>query len=325
MVSVAISAYNVAEFIGPCVESVLAQTYPDFEIIVVDDGSTDDTLGVVERYADSRVRTIRCETAHGGPSRARNLGVAAARGRFVMILDGDDYLAPRALEWIMAFVEASPQAGLMFFNNEDLDLEGRNVGPYLKNYESFWRLKRTSLGAAGDLIDDPDRRRQLIAVNYIRTSGVTVPRDVFDRLGTFDESMTNADDRDMWLRIAAEYPLGFIDQPGAVHRDRSGSISSRGGRLIRNRIRVLEKQRELASPDDELLQETISLMLSLNHFLLAYELRVESELESAEDHYRKSLHYKPNWRAVKGIAVTRLTKILKPAKRSSRRRRESES
>lgn len=313
LVSIVIPTHNSADYIGEGLQSVFAQTYPNFEVLVVDDGSTDDTQKVVARFAaDPRLRLLGSPIARGGPSAPRNEGVRAAAGDVIVLLDSDDLLAPRSLEWAVEALRDMPDVGAVFFNVDVLDVvTGRNLGPFLSEFDGFWNLARTSYPSGCSRIDDPRAYKQLIATNYVRPAGTAIPKRVFEAIGLFDETLTNADDWDLWLRISRRFPLGFVDRPGAIYRIRPGSVSGRRGvRLIANRLRVLERCR--LEPADREVGRTLDAMLSLNHAYLAYDLRGESDFAAAWKHYGLSLRFKPNWPALKGWVVSGIARASHP-------------
>lgn len=304
LVSVVVSCYNGEAFVGECVRSVLAQNLTELELIAVDDGSTDETLSVLTSFAgDSRLRIIPLNQNFGGPSRARNVGVAAARGRFITIMDCDDLLKPDALSMVVSFLSRSPDTGLVFFNSEELDtVTGARKSAALADYDQFWRLRRETIADHMFVVGDRRRYRQLVLTNFIRTSGTTCPRHVLERIGPFDESLTNADDWDLWLRIAAQYPLGFIDRPVAVYRVRADNISQRGYRLFPDQLRVLEKHLALAS--DLETRRVIKRKLAERHGFLGWALRKAGDRRSARDQYRLSLKNHPTVSSLRGWCLT---------------------
>jgi glycosyltransferase involved in cell wall biosynthesis len=306
--SIVVPAHNAARTIDGCLHSVLSQTCSDFELIVVDDASTDRTLDVVRGFeTDQRIHSVKCLTNHGGPSRPRNVGVSLARGELIVFLDSDDLLAPRALEWLAAFFQRTPRVPMAFFNVE-VYKDGNSCGPFLTEFDSFWRLARTRIGERDFVIDDPTTYRQLIATNFIRCCGTAVRRGVFDRLGRFDESVTNSDDFDMWVRIARQSAIGFIDRPGGTYCVRADSISSRGPQLIANRIKILEKLEAL--PQDKETATVIARKLATNHAALAYAWRIRTKLQAARSEYQMSLRYQWNWKTARGWLTTFLGPTL---------------
>jgi glycosyltransferase involved in cell wall biosynthesis len=223
-VSVIIPTYHRAFIVRQSIDSVLQQTYRDYEIIVVDDGSTDDTREVLKSYGDK----IRYDyKANGGISSARNRGLEIAGGDYVAFLDSDDFWKPEKLQKQMTFFEANPEYGMVatrcLTNTVD------------RNFTTVSINKRRRYGKSGWVYKD------LFYRNFIRTSSVVVRRECFDQLGVFDESLPRCEEIDMWLRIAKKYPIGFINDILTVYTRRPIEIRQDSIKGRKNWIRVLEK------------------------------------------------------------------------------------
>lgn len=197
LVSAVIPAYNYARFVCRAVDSVLAQTYPHLECIVVNDGSTDNTLEVLAPYGD-RIRVITQKNA--GLAAARNTGVKNARGEYIAFLDADDWWRPEKIAKQMELAEKRPELGAIGTTWERVDGD----------------LKHLSTRVPPRPTDDRATNVRGIACRTIwlggSGSGVLARRDVFDEVGLFDESMRAAEDIDMWLRIARRYPIANVEE-----------------------------------------------------------------------------------------------------------------
>ena len=191
LVSVIIPAYNRSHLTVRTVESVLRQTYGHVEIIVVDDGSTDNTPQAMKPY-ESRVRYIR--KPNGGASSARNAGIREARGEYIAFLDCDDLYLPEKIALCMQYLQNDPRHGFVHTAAYFVDDEDKVVGRY---------SHPRSLRAA-----TPGR---LITGNFICNSTVVARRDVLERAGFFDESMFIPADWDMWLKLSEIVPGGHLD------------------------------------------------------------------------------------------------------------------
>jgi glycosyltransferase involved in cell wall biosynthesis len=192
--SVIIPVYNGAEFVGSAIRSVLEQTERDLDLIVVDDGSTDDTREVVRRFDDPRLRLI--EQSNAGPSAARNRGIAEARGEWVGFLDADDSWMPEKLAKHLECAAKHPEAGLIY---SSVVVVGDD--------DSFIELLHARI--TGDALES------LLFGNKISGGGssVTIRRDVFSRVGSFDPSIRFGEDWELWLRIASAFPFAAVDEP----------------------------------------------------------------------------------------------------------------
>jgi glycosyltransferase involved in cell wall biosynthesis len=201
-VGVVIPAYNAALFLPESIESVLNQTYQDFELIVVDDGSTDDTRKVLEAYRD---RLSYFHRENGGISKARNMGIKSASVKYIALLDADDIWLPDKLEKQIAFFNKHPELGVVFCDLKFFD-EKRT------GYTTFWK----DTGYLDEMTREHKKIRKpfvkLMRKNFILSSSVVVKKECFDKAGLFDESVRcpGAEDKDMWLRIAAQYDMGCV-------------------------------------------------------------------------------------------------------------------
>lgn len=208
-VSVVIPTFNHARYVVAAVDSALAQTRPPLEVIVVDDGSTDDTRDRLASYA-GRIRYIYQPNA--GLSAARNAGIRAAGGGWVAFLDADDLFHPRKLELQAAAVVRHPDLALLgaqSFSDEPVR----------------WP----------DVPDDPPVVRLRLPEVVIRTpfapSSVLARRDVFDAAGYFEPGLRSVEDRDMWVRLAARGPVARLDAPLCWYRQTPGSMSRNPDRM----------------------------------------------------------------------------------------------
>jgi hypothetical protein len=207
-VSVIIPAYNCARYLSSAIESVLAQSYRDFEIVVVDDGSTDDTESVLRRFAAS-IRLLN--TCHQGPAAARNRGIKASDGEYVAFLDADDWWVPQKLDEQLAEFEKDTAAGLVFSDLEVLSDDGMVTPSFLSS---------RPLAASGYVFD------QYLRSRFILTSSVLVRRKCLERVGLFDESMLSLEDCELLLRLCYEYKVALVSKALVHRRQRAGNLTS---------------------------------------------------------------------------------------------------
>ncbi len=189
-VSVVIPTYNCSAYLAEAIESVLEQTRLPDEIIVVDDGSTDDTVACLEAFGD-RITVFRQE--HLGAAAARNHGIEEASGDWVAFLDADDLWVAEKLEKQIAALEASREAALSFTNRATFDAEMKPLSGHRRNV------------VGGEVT------RALFEHTFI--TGVVVRRDLLRKLGGFDESLPVCEDYDLWLRASLETPFVLVDDP----------------------------------------------------------------------------------------------------------------
>jgi glycosyltransferase involved in cell wall biosynthesis len=188
-ISVVIPTFNRLELLKQSLDSVRRQTFRDFEIIVVDDGSTDGTWEWLQGQED--LRSLR--QPNSGIAASRNNGAAAARGRWFAFLDHDDLWAPEKLQIQADFIEDNPDVALV------AALHVRLGKRYSIPSRPTW--------IKGDLLE------KVFSESFIHTSSVVIKRDVFEKIGGFPTQYRFADEFDVWLKIARDYPIAFVDSP----------------------------------------------------------------------------------------------------------------
>jgi glycosyltransferase involved in cell wall biosynthesis len=228
LASIIIPTFNCASLLPRALESALAQSLGPVEVIVVDDGSTDDTAAVLGRYA-GRVEAIR--QANAGPSAARNRGLAAARGAFLGFLDGDDTYHPDKLARQVAALAARPECGWVY-SDCWLEEEGSG-GPRLLASERYAYARRSAL--EGWLFE------ALIPGNFIPVNTLLVRRPCLEAAGAFDGRLWGAEDFDLLLRLAALAPAAYLPEPLATYYLRPRSLSRDRTRMDRDKYEVLDK------------------------------------------------------------------------------------
>jgi len=204
-VSVLIPTYNHARFLPEALDSVLAQTFRDLEILVIDDGSTDATQAVIEAYAPA-IGYIR--QAHAGPAAARNRAIGASRGELLAFLDADDRWYPGKIAAQVSYLDAHPDVGVVFTKFLVTDEAG---GP-LYLYPPAFRYGASAF-------------EKLLVWPYGSMNTAMVRRPCLEKIGLFDENLTGAEDWDLWLRLAPHYGFGYIDAVLATYRQSAGSQS----------------------------------------------------------------------------------------------------
>lgn len=235
-VSVIIPSYNRAHLIGRAVQSVLNQTYKDFEIIVVDDASTDNTEKVVKSFSDERIRYAWHKENRGGAA-ARNTGIKIAQGDYIAFLDSDDIWLPEKLEkQIQVFKDASLKVGVV--------------------YTGFWRIegdKKTYIPSSKITQKQGDIYQSLLKRNFIGTPTAMVRKECLLRAGMFDEYLPRLQDWELWIRISKRYHFKCINEPLVISYYQPASISNNQSALIRARELILKKHFEDLKKDRELL------------------------------------------------------------------------
>lgn len=246
IVSVVTPAYNAAAYLSETAGSVLAQTLRELEWIVVDDGSTDDTLIVARALAarDDRVRVVA--TANGGPATARNTALKMARGDFVALLDSDDVIGPRYLAKQIAILDAYPDASIVTANAVNRGGGAKFDGkPYWPRTTGVQRLSAVDIFGAEDAV---------CILSVFR-------RRVYDAIGGFNPAFSGNEDYEFWLRATvAKFVVVRNYEPLGIYRRHEGSLSSDEPRMIRGVLQVLrhaEASLAAASPERDALARQI--------------------------------------------------------------------
>ena len=235
-VSVIIPTYNRAHLVGRAIKSVLEQTYQDFELIVVDDGSTDNTKEVVKGFNDKRIKYILHEKNKGATA-ARNTGIKAARGEYIAFQVSDDEWLPVKLEKQMkVFETVPPEVGVV--------------------YTGFYRLKnskKTYIPSPKIIQKEGYIFGSLLKGNFVTTQAVLVKRECFERAGMFDESLPRLQDWELFIRISKDYHFKCVDEPLLISYYQPHSISADQSALIRALKLILEKHFEDFKKDKRVL------------------------------------------------------------------------
>ncbi len=207
LVSIVMPCYNAAAHLPNSVGSVLAQSVGDWELIAVDDGSTDDTLAWLQAQPDVRIRLLT--QANQGVSAARNTGLDAARGRYVAFLDADDTWAPNFIEHMLAGLQARPEAVLAYCGWQNVGLPGERGAPFVPpDYEN------------------PDKAETLFAGCRWPIHAALVRRDAVLAAHGFDSTLKNAEDYALWLRVATHAPIVRVPEVLAFYHFHDGAQAS---------------------------------------------------------------------------------------------------
>ena len=231
LISVVIPCYNQAHYLGEAIGSALGQGYANIEVIVVDDGSTDDAAAVACRY--ERVRCVRQENR--GLAAARNRGLEESRGEYVVFLDADDRLAERAIEAGAASLESHPDCAFVSGHYSLIDAEGRPM-PHVAS-----------------ACAEEDHYRALLRRNYIgMPATVMYRRSVLEIVKGFDTSRRACEDYDLYLRIARRFPVRCHHHLVGEYRQHGGNMSRNYSLMIGSSLSVLRSQWKFVRGDEKL-------------------------------------------------------------------------
>lgn len=225
LVSVVMAAKNYARYLPEAVESVLAQTVANWELIVVDDGSSDHTPDAVRPYlTDQRVRYFRSDRL--GQPRAKNLGIGLSRGEFIAFLDADDAWKPTKLERQLAVFDENPDVGVVFCRRSLMDESGKPLA-----------AKPRAALPRGQV------RPELFVQNFVCFSSAVVRRAVFAHVGRFDPGWDLAIDYDLWLRVAKHHRFDFVDEELVRYRTGHGNLSKKQADRVETALSIMHRAR----------------------------------------------------------------------------------
>ncbi|MBO3460917.1 glycosyltransferase family 2 protein [Aetokthonos hydrillicola Thurmond2011] len=265
-VSVIIPAYNAMNYLPETLESVLQQSFSDFEVLIIDDGSSDNIQEWVSLITDPRVKLLTQKNQ--GLSGARNTGIHNSHSEYIAFLDADDLWEPTKLEKQVRCLEENPEVGLVYTWTALIDHKGISTGRVFVNYAEGYVWK------------------SLIEHNIVECGSVPmVRRCCFETEGVFDRNLRSyVEDWDMWLRIAARYPLKLIKEPLVKYRQHSAS-ASRNWEAMEQSFRIVIEKAFNAAPNE--LQYLKSRSYGCANLCLAWK-----PLQSQQKDLQKSIYYR---------------------------------
>jgi glycosyltransferase involved in cell wall biosynthesis len=290
-VTVVFRAYNCSKFIGQAIDSILAQTFQDFEIVIVDDGSTDGTDVILKAYAqqDQRIRLIRNEP-NQGPVKTMNIGVRNARGEFVAVHDSDDISLPHRLETQVNFLKSHPEVALIGGGALFIDEEGEllRVG-----------TDRRRVGEEVKLFLEKGQAFIHSSVMYRRTC--------IEAIGLYDEFFTSSHDYDMTLRMASIFRIVYYEEPlvkwrrlnsGITNKQQSFQAAFAELARIRNKAKEEGKSINLQQEYDLLLSKKTNFKRSISdanyYYGIAIQLLEQGNHKVARRRFLQVLKHKGN-------------------------------
>ncbi|HSF82167.1 MAG TPA: glycosyltransferase [Anaerolineales bacterium] len=272
-VSVIIPAYNQGDYLREAIDSVLAQTFTDFEVIVVDDGSTDHTARVAKSYQDQRVRYLYQENQ--GLSAARNTGIRNTTGQYLSFLDSDDQFLPEKLTLLLNELQNKDGTGLIAGQAVPIDETGNRVGKIFDK-------------------PLPDDTRQLLLGNPLHVGSVMVTRSWQEIVGFFDESLRSYEDWDMWLRLGrAGCNVGWVAKPVSLYRFHTAQMTRLSQQMTKATFAVLDKT--FRDPDlPESWREMRDQAYSQAHLRAAAQAYLAGDNENAGQNLEKAVRLDPS-------------------------------
>jgi len=263
--SVIIPLYNKEKFIKNTIESVLNQEFNDFEIHIINDGSTDSSLKQLEAFTDSRITIFDQENK--GVSVARNFGLAQAKGKYICFLDADDYWYPHFLSQMYKYIKLLPEQKV-FTSAFELDIKNKTV-------PCIYSMKKTADYQIVDYFDASRKKHPVIG-----TSTSVFHRDVFEKSGVFDVRFRSGQDSDLWIRIGLHFPVVFIWKIGARY-----VYDSQG--ITQTREKITEKMNYSHYVALEKDNPKLKKFLDRKRFALA----IESKLHKNKNDFKKICYH----------------------------------
>lgn len=271
LISIVMPAYNAEKYIKAAVDSVLNQSFSDFELIVADDGSTDDTGAIIKGYNDPRIKYLYQKNA--GASKARNLGIINSRGKYVAFLDADDVWMPfKLMKQVYKFAQ-NPELGLVYGWVRSIYPDGRLKYVSRPNKEG-WVYK------------------DLLLNNFQHNGSIQmVKKECFETVGLFDETLPHCQDYDLWVRIAKKYQFGVINDILVEYRVLPNSLSKQHKKLQKNHFAIIE--RELCNADRSIKRIRNKIYSNYYDYLFKTCYSVTNDKTSAHKYLLMSLVYDP--------------------------------
>jgi glycosyltransferase involved in cell wall biosynthesis len=299
-ISVVIPSYNAAQYLPAAIESVLGQDYKNLEIVVVDDGSSDQTPSIVARYGKF-VEYIRLENNGGGPARPRNIGIRAASGDYIALFDSDDLMLPGKLTEEAEFLTEFKDVPLVFTNFRNFSREDEaDLPDFLSDHPDFQVMPKIPLKKNWYRLTSSLAYETLIPDTYIGTSSVMFRKRLVEEVGYFDESVSNSDDVEFFFRVARRFDLGYINQVFHRRRIHAKNISSRP-KALEAKLRVYSRQQ--AIPKSAKAERDLGVFLSKVLFSMGYLERRRGARWNAIRYYLRSwAKYKSNPRIFVSMA-----------------------
>ncbi len=294
-ISIIIPAFNAENSIPQAIESVLTQTYQDFEILIIDDGSQDETHSVVAKYLkDQRIKYLY--QTNQGAAAARNKGTNLARGRYIGFLDSDDVLLPTSIEERLFFLKKFRNVGMVF--TDILRIRNKDDSPEIHLKENgFLEAFSNAIVYRNDfyyIFDSSFFDAAIKTHPYIKTPTVLLRSEVLKTVGSFNSSLKAAEDIDLWLRIARHYHIGYIDKPLSVWNNYLSNLTSNHIFLLKETLNYYcslykDKKIEMKKETRKALKKKIGKI----NFTLGYNYLTKLQFSKARNHFIKSFLSSP--------------------------------
>ncbi|GAA4281486.1 glycosyltransferase family 2 protein [Gaetbulibacter aestuarii] len=259
--SVIISVFNKQQYIEKTIWSVINQSFDDFEIIIVNDGSTDNSLELIEKFEDPRISHFTIKNQ--GPSHARNYGIKKARAEFVALLDGDDLWHPMHLYTIFQLIKKFPNAGA-YSSGYNIQVFGKHIKKTKLN-----GIPENYIGLVKNYFDHN------LYDSVINSSVAVIPKFVFDDIGFFNETVKSGEDTLLWIKIALKYPFAINTIVTATIIKNNQGLSQ--SNHYKDRLLIFDTFKK-----EEKVNKSLKKYLDLNRFALVLLMKRNNEIKSAK-------------------------------------------
>jgi len=295
-ISVIIPTYNRAQSIGRSIDSVLNQSYRNFEIIVVDDGSTDNTRDILLSFGN-HIKYIRQDNK--GPSNSRNVGINASRGEFVAFLDSDDYFMKPNLEIKIAFLESNPHIGWVYSDWEYVDGQDN----YIEKGSLKFNYSEKKL--YGNIFEELIRSR-----NFISPCTVLLRKSVLEDVGYFDPEIPSQEDYDLWLRVSLKYPTHYIDRALVSVTSQPDSLSQDFTKWVHGNSLIVDKLTWLIPTDFGDRERILSRLLADKHTFIGRDLFQKGQFNKAIKEFWLSIKHLPLQKRIYWLMLTAIIRLI---------------
>lgn len=292
--SIVISVFNAEKYIEQTLNSILNQKFSDFECVVVDDGSTDNTANIVKSYVDPRIKYF-WQSNSGGPASPRNNGIKYALGEYVFIFDADDVMLPDKVGDSIAVLDNEPDVDFLFTNFSSIDEDSGIINEnFLEPYDTFWKAINGIPPVGGWVRLDTDAAvHALLQVNYIGTSSVVLRRSALSSSDVFNEKLKNADDYLFWVTFILKHNAIYLHNVLHKYRVQFEGISNRdASRRAPSKIEVLSCLK--AEYFNRGLKHIYQSKLANEYLGMAYSCKTRHLYQDQKEYACKSLGVKPS-------------------------------
>jgi glycosyltransferase involved in cell wall biosynthesis len=289
LITVIMPVYNGERYLEKAVRSVLAQSYPNFELILVDDCSSDQSTQIIEKYLpDQRVVYLR-NTKNTGVASSRNRALEHAKGEFITFHDQDDLWLPNKLSLQMDALRQNPDVGLLHTRYARIDTEGELLPEYRSLCEQAFGNNRAET-YVGDVFEE------IFISNDIQPLTSIIPKKVLDEVGWFNPDLPGVDDYELWLRIAQRYPIGHLQTITGFWRMHGAQQSKQGYAMLLIRLKAMDTF--LATYPDATKRVNreayVQRMHSMNRGVANHYFHNLQDYKTAQHYFKKALGLKPN-------------------------------